>query len=79
MLVFITYSDNVMKKTIYHRKNKPRFLKKKKKNSPGGRFFAPPWENPGYGPAWDPSFTLKINEIILVKGNYYVNYQNYQN
>jgi len=43
--------DNVIKKTICHRKNKPSIaLKKKKKFRRRRAFLHPPWKNPGYGP-----------------------------
>ena len=49
-LVFIAYIDNVIKKTIYHRKNKHCFKNKKIKISLRHAPLHPPWKNPGYGP-----------------------------
>jgi len=57
-LVFIAYIDIVLKKTIYHRKNKPSIALKKKKIILRGALICtpPPWKNPGYGPAFVLSF-----------------------
>ena len=48
-LVFIAYIDNVIKKTIYHRKNKPSFKKK----------------NPGYGPAPPPPINFVQDHLFF--------------